>query len=238
MKQELSITEGLIFREQRIVLPATLQKKEVKPGHNLGHLGETKTKQLLREKYWVPLMNSMIDTVINQCYEPQVATTEKREEPIKVTNILSHLWDTVSIDHGGLYPDDHYNLVLIDKRTRYSVKRQYPQLISKSQGETEAFSAYGPTKGIESDNGPPFSSKDFQEFALEEGFEHHKITPLHPTANGEVERFMQMLNKTEQIAHLQGKDRLERQNAIQDMLTAYRSTPHPATGVTPFEAMR
>ena len=180
----------------------------------------------------------MIDTVINQCYEPQVATTEKREEPIKVTNILSHLWDTVSIDHGGLYPDDHYNLVLIDKRTRYSVKRQYPQLISKSQGETEAFSAYGTTKGIESDNGPPFSSKDFQEFALEEGFQHHKITPLHPTANGEVERFMQMLNKTEQIAHLQGKDRLERQNTIQDMLTAYRSTPHPATGVTPFEAMR
>ena len=49
---------------------------------------------------------------------------------------------------------------------------------------------------------------------------------------------MQMLNKTEQIAHLQGKDRLERQNAIQDMLTAYRSTPQPATGVTPFEAMR
>ena len=183
-------------------------------------------------------MNSIIDTVINQCYEPQVATTEKREEPIKVTNILSHLWDTVSIDHGGLYPDDHYNLVLIDKTTRYSVKRQYPQLISKSQGETEAFSAYGTTKGIESDNGPPFSSKDFQEFALEEGFEHHKITPLHPRANREVERFMQMLNKTEQIAHLQGKDRLERQNAIQDMLTAYRSTPHPATGVTPFEAMR
>ena len=106
MKQELSITEGLIFREQRIVLPTTLQKKEVKPGHNLGHLGKTKTKQLLREKYWVPLMNGMIDTVINQCYEPQVATTEKREEPIKVTNILSHLWDTVSIDHGGLYPND------------------------------------------------------------------------------------------------------------------------------------
>ena len=49
---------------------------------------------------------------------------------------------------------------------------------------------------------------------------------------------MQTLNKTEQIASLQGKDRLERQNAIQDMRIAYRSTPHPATGVTPYEAMR
>ena len=49
---------------------------------------------------------------------------------------------------------------------------------------------------------------------------------------------MQTLNKTEQIASLQGKDRLERQNAVQDMLIAYRSTPHPATGVSPYEAMR
>ena len=71
-------------------------------------------------------MNSMIDAVINQCYESQVATKEKREELIKVTNILSHLWDTVSIDHGGLYPDGHYNVVLIDKRTRYPVVEAVP----------------------------------------------------------------------------------------------------------------
>ena len=50
---------------------------------------------------------------------------------------------------------------------------------------------------------------------------------------------MQMLNKRDQIATLQGKDKFERQNAIQDMLVTYRSTPpHPATGVTPYEAMR
>ena len=61
---------------------------------------------------------------------------------------------------------------------------------------------------------------------------------MHPRENGELERFMQMLNKTEQIAHLPGKDRLQRQNSIHDMLTTYRSTPHPATGTTPYDAMR
>ena len=60
---------------------------------------------------------------------------------------------------------------------------------------------------------------------------------MHPRANGEAERFMQMLNKTERVANLQGKNRLDRQNSVQDMLVAYRSTPHPATGVTPYEAM-
>ena len=39
---------------------------------------------------------------------------------------------------------------------------------------------------------------------------------------------MQILNKTEQIANLQGKNRLERRDAVQDILIA---TPHPATGV-------
>ena len=49
---------------------------------------------------------------------------------------------------------------------------------------------------------------------------------------------MRTLNKTEQIASLQGKDRLERRNVVQDMLIAYRSTPHPATGGTPYEAKK
>ena len=49
---------------------------------------------------------------------------------------------------------------------------------------------------------------------------------------------MQTLNKTQQIANLQSKTRLERRNAVQDMLIAYRSTPHQATRVAPYEALK
>lgn len=91
---------------------------------------------------------------------------------------------------------------------------------------------------IESDNGSPFNSKEFNEFAEQEGFQHPRVTPLHPKANGEVKRFMQTLNKTEQITKLQGKNHLERRNVVQDMLIAYRSTPHPATGVAPYDALK
>ena len=100
------------------------------------------------------------------------------------------------------------------------------------------FATYGTPRRIESDNGPPFNSKELNEFAKQEGFQHHRVTALHPRANGEVERFMQTLNKTEQIANLQGKNRLDRRNAVQDMLIAYRSTPHPATGVAPYKALK
>ena len=157
-----------------------------------------------------------------------------------MTNIPNRPWDTVSIDHGGPYPDGHYNLVLIDKRTRYPVVESVPSTDFQTNKERlkHIFATYGTPRRIESDNGPPFNSKEFNEFAEQEGFQHHRVTPLHPRANGEVERFMQTLNKTEQIASLQGKNRLERRNAVQDMLTAYRSTPHPATGVAPYEALK
>ena len=80
-------------------------------------------------------MNSMINPAINQCYEFQVATKEKSEEPIKDTNILSHPWDTASINHGGPYPDDLYNLVRIDKRTRYPVVAAVPSTNFKVKKE-------------------------------------------------------------------------------------------------------
>lgn len=54
-----------------------------------------------------------------------------------------------------------------------------------------------------------FNSKEFAEFTKNKGFKHHRVTPLHPRANGEAEKFMQLLNNTKQITHMQNKDRLE-----------------------------
>ena len=48
------------------------------------------------------------------------------------------------------------------------------------------------------------------------------------------EQFMKVLNKTEQIAHMEGRTST---SAIQYMLMGYRSTPHPATGYSPYEAL-
>ncbi|XP_048583356.1 uncharacterized protein K02A2.6-like [Nematostella vectensis] len=182
----------------------------------------------------------MIDTAVDQCFNCQVATKSHKEEPIKPTQIPSKPWKTISTDFGGPYPDGHYNLVVIDKRSRYPVVERVP---STSLGPVKErmkniFAAYGTPKRVESDNGPPFNSGDYEEFAKEEGFDPHRITPGHPRANGESEKFMQTLNKTERIATLEGKDKYERQEAIHNMLVTYRSTLHPATGVTPYEAMR
>ena len=93
------------------------------------------------------------------------------------------------------------------------------------------FATYGTLRRFESDDGLLFQTREFAEFAEKKGFHHHRVTPGHARANGEAENFMKLLNKTEKIAHLHGQNG---NIAIQEMLTGFRSTPHPATGATPY----
>ena len=163
----------------------------VKLGLSLGHLGKTKTKQMLRKKYWFPLMNSMIDTAIDQYYECQVATKDNKQELIKVTNVSSRPWDTASIDHGGPYPDGHYNLVMMDKRTRYLMVERLSSTSFQTNKERfkHIFVIYGTPRRIESVN-----SKELKEFAEHEGFQHHP-SPKGKRRSREIHA--NPLNKTE-----------------------------------------
>ncbi|MCG8047363.1 MAG: DDE-type integrase/transposase/recombinase, partial [Candidatus Thiodiazotropha taylori] len=204
MKDELFVIDGLIFRLNQIVIPEKLQQSVIKAAHSLGHLGMTKTKQMLRHKYWFPEMNKRVETLIGQCFECQVTTKEHRKEPLRMTEIPEKPWQVVSVDFGGPYPDGHLNLVIIDKRTRYPEVETVNTTSMKSTKEKlkKVFATHGTPEVLETDNGPPFNAKEFAEFAEEEGFRHHRITPLHPRANGEAENFMKLLNKTEQRARL------------------------------------
>jgi len=236
VRHELYVADGAVFRLAQVILPKSLQRKATKAAHSLGHLGVTKMKQMMREKYWFPEMNKMVENIASQCFECNVTTKQNRPEPVKLNPIPEEPWHTLAIDFGGPYADGHYNLVIVDKRTRFvEVERVY-STNSKSTTKKllKVMSTHGIPKVIESDNGPPFTSAEFKQFMGEYGIKHHRITPLHPRANGEAESFMRLVNKTEQIANLTGEDS---ERAIAKMLMGYRSTPHPATQVSPYRAL-
>ncbi len=50
------------------------------------------------------------------------------------------------------------------------------------------FAKLGLPKVIVSDNGPCFTSEEFQEFVQRNGISHIKSAPYHPSFNGLVER--------------------------------------------------
>ncbi|XP_045210963.2 uncharacterized protein K02A2.6-like [Mercenaria mercenaria] len=167
IRHDLYTAHDLLYRSQQIVIPEKLQPAVIKATHNMGHFGRTKTKQMLRAKYWFPLLNGMVEDAIKRCYECQITTKEHKQEPVISSEIPETEWHMVSVDFGGPYPDGHYNLVVIDKRSRFPVVEHTTSTSAKVVIErlNRMFASYGIPERIESDNGPPFNSMEFANFA-------------------------------------------------------------------------
>ena len=102
-----------------------------------------------------------------------------------MTSIPEKPWESTAVDFGGPHPDGHYNLVAIDKGTRFpevKIDEKVPSINCKSNIEKlkRMLAVHGTPRIVSSDNGPPFNSKEFEEFTKREKFEYHKVTPLHP----------------------------------------------------------
>ena len=65
------------------------------------------------------ILVKMTERDVENCYECQLTTKQHRQAPVKMTQIPEKTREVVSVDFGGPYPDGHYNIVVIDKRTRY-----------------------------------------------------------------------------------------------------------------------
>lgn len=157
-------------------------------------------------------------------------------EPVKVTELPQRLWDTVEVDFCGPFPNNNYAFFLIHQYSRYpevefirsiSIKPVLKQL-------KNFFATHKVPKTVQTDNRPPFNSREFRELAREMGFHHKVVTPRHSQLQGQVEGFNRPVNKTAAIANQEG---IDLQEATYDMLQAYRATPHPATKTTPYELL-
>ena len=117
-------------------------------------------------------------------------------------------WQVVSVDRGPYY-NGHYNLVIIDKWTRCpKVKMVYSTAMKSTKEKIRKCLLHiGHLNNWKATTDHPSvrKNKEFVDFALEEGFKHHGITPLHPRANVEAENFMKLLNKKEQRTELENK---------------------------------
>lgn len=237
VKDELSNCNGVILRGNRIVLPDMLKSAAVDLAHG-GHQGIVKTKSLIREKIWFPGIDGMVEEKVKSCLPCQAATQAKLPvpEPLNMTPLPTTAWKEVSTDFVGPFPSGEYLLVVTDSYSRFpeveiTTSTSARTVIPKIDA---IFARQGIPDILKSDNGPPFNSYEFKQFAEHLGFKHRRITPYWPRANGEAERFMKTIEKCIRAAHLDGK------NWKQEMyvfLRHYRATPHTTTGISPSEAL-
>ena len=142
----------------------------------------------------------------------------------------------ISLDFSGPYPSGEYCLIAVDDYSRYPVVK----LVSVTSAAAviprldKIFSMFGIPEKSKSDNGPPFQSREFAEYAKTQGFRHRKVTPSHPEANGEAERFVRTLQKFITTTTVEGSSW---RMSLPDFLRVYRSTPHTMTGRSPYSQL-
>ncbi|TKS65153.1 Retrovirus-related Pol polyprotein from transposon 17.6 [Collichthys lucidus] len=145
-------------------------------------------------------------------------------------------WHSVSADFYGPLPTGEYLLVIIDDYTRYPVVESVRSTSASTVIPVmdKIFSMFGIPRVVKTDNGPPFNSDQFSQFADYLGFHHRRITPLWPQANATAERFMRTLGKAVRVAETQGVPWKQQLNIF---LREYRSTPHSLTESSPAELL-
>ena len=202
VKDKLSVYNGLILRNHRLVLPHSLQNKAVHLAHT-GHQGIVKTKMLLRKKVWFPSKR-------------QVSGRKSQDISSLPSSNYRYLRQT--------FPSGELLLVVIDEFSRFPEV----EIINSTSAKTvipkldDIFFRQGVPCVLKTDNGPPFDSSEFEQFAKYLGFKHRRVTPYWPKANGEAERFMRTLGKAIRTAYL--KIRIgNKLKLFQSILLKYRN---------------
>lgn len=237
VKDELTVYSGtVLLRNDKIVMPKSLRAQAIKLGHE-GHQGIVKTKSYIRSKVWFPNLNEHIETAIQGCLACQASTKERApREPLRMSELPSGPWLNLSADFCGPLGNGEYLLVIVDEYSRYPIV----EIIKSVSANTvipildKVIAQFSVPRVIKTDNGSPFNSAAFANYAKYCGFTHRKITPRWPRANAQAESFNKPLMKCVKSAFIEGKNWKQE---LYKFLRQYRATPHAATGYTPFRLL-
>lgn len=133
-----------------------------------------------------------IEQYISQCGICNSYPAEQSKEPLISHSIPTRPWEKVAID---LYELDGKDFMIVVDY--YSSYFEVDRLNTKTGKEIICrlkthLARHGIPDELMSDNGPPFSSAEFQEFANQYGFEHVTSFLGYPHLNGTVENAVKL----------------------------------------------
>ncbi|UYV63208.1 K02A2.6-like, partial [Cordylochernes scorpioides] len=229
-KDELSIFDNLILKGSRILLPSKLIKRVLRIAHET-YQGMTRTKQLLREKYFWINMDFDIENLIRNC--PICVRNQPliNDQPLQIVPLPSKPWMKLGIDIVGPI-GHHYVLTVINYYSSYPEAMIIEDISSKTiiKKLMEIFARHGYPYEVVTDNGLQFVSTSMERFLKKCGIKHIKASPYYPESNGKIERFHRFLKKQFNTSSEEGIDWKEDLSRI---LMSYRTTPNRSTGKTP-----
>ena len=159
-------------------------------------------------------------------YRPPAAPLHPWEWP-------SEPWSRIHLDFACPYMGSMF-LVLVNVHSKWMDAHLMHSITSAKTIEKLCiiFANHRIPRKVVTDNGPTFTSYEFQEFMQKNEIVHVKSAPYHLSSNGLAERAVQTLKR--RIAQTSGTTLQER---VSKFLFKYRLTPHSVTGVAPSELL-
>ena len=205
VRDELTVTDGLVFRGERVVVPKAMRKR-VKADLHTGHNGVDGTLRRAREYVYWPNMTKDISEWIQTCETCMEYLSAQQPQPLMPHQIPDRPWQKIGVDllH---YDGKEYLVTVCYKSNFWELDRVHKTtartITTKLSGH---FSRYGLPDTLVSDNGPPFSSKEFDTFTREMGIKHQTISPYNSKANGKVEAAVKSTKKMLKRCQRSGED--------------------------------
>lgn len=247
-RHKLSANEdGLYVRGTALYVPESLRAHILRDNHDdpaIGHPGVARTYQRLRPRFWWPGIRHDVQKYVSECLVCQ----QTKIRPGKPYGLLRPLpvaerpWQHVSADFVGPFPvsnGHNFILVVVDRFTKMAIFIPTVTTIT-AEGFAELFFKYvyarhGLPSTLVTDRGSVFTSKFWQTLARLVGLKSRLSTAYHPQTDGQSEtvnkNLEQYLHIYTDVAQANWSDLLPHAEFC------YNSTPHTATGISPYAAL-
>ena len=162
-------------------------RAEIKQLLHSTHSGIDACLRRARECIYWPGMTSDIKQMISTCEICQTYQPANQRETLQSHDTPSRQWEKVGVDLFEMDGKDY--LVTVDYLSNFwEVDRLENTKSSTVIRKLKAhFARYGSPCTVISDNGPQFTSSNFEEFAKLFDFEHITSSPYHSKSNGKAE---------------------------------------------------
>lgn len=221
-RHELSTQCGLVFRGDRIVIPASLHRSLIESLHT-SHTGIESTLRLARANVFWPRMSRQVKDRIQECSICAKFGASQQSPPMKSHAVPIHPFQLVSMDvFFQAYKGKQRNfLVTVDHYSDYYELDLLRDLTPGSVIDAckRNFACHGTPQLVITDNATNFVNEEMVQFAKLWGFKHSTSAPHHQQANGKAEAAVKIAKQLIRKASESGQD-------LWFVLQLWRNTPN------------
>ncbi|UYV76723.1 K02A2.6-like, partial [Cordylochernes scorpioides] len=191
-QDEIHVSDGIVYKGNCIMVPSTLRKEILQVVHS-SHQGIAASKEKARSAFYWPGMITQVENEVEKCRTCQEYSRKNPEESRIAHEIPEFPWEKIAVDF--MEVSGTSSILVVDYHSKFVEIRK---LSSKRETETimqlkTIFRTHGIPRTLVSDNGPPFNSTGFKNFAQKYEFKHQTSSPKYPRSNGQVERTIQTI---------------------------------------------